>query len=468
MKDTWQKSIRRIAIILLAVGISSCAEISDWTDHKTNVSAPNTSTLDSKIAVQRVVSPLGIEAWLVEESSIPIISLELSFEGGARTDPFGKEGLSFLVAGLLDEGAGQYSSSEFRSLLEENSIGLSFQTGRESFGGSLTTLSSNRDLAFDLLRLALTRPRFDDEPVNRVRSQVAVIQRRAISSPGQLASDTLYAELFNSQTYGRKTIGTTQSLSAITNTNLAAYVKEHLVRDRLKIAVVGDIDAETLAVKLDKMFGDLPASSTSAVADEISVSSGGSLNIVSFDNPQSTVLFAANGIKIDDPDFMPAYALNYVLGGGGFSSRLMQEVREKRGLTYGISTFFVPSNNFGMFIGSVASDNEKIAETIEVTKFEIDRMKREGITKEELANAKTYLTGAFALRFDSNAKIAGQLLGYQQYGLGIDYINRRNGLIEAITMDDIARALQRLPASNELSFVVVGKPKGLTSTTEAH
>ena len=158
--------------------------------------------------------------------------------------------------------------------------------------------------------------------------------------------------------------------------------------------------------------------------------------------------------------------MNYILGGGGFASRLTEEVREKRGLAYGVSTYFNPYEFGGIFVGTVATDNDRIAESLGIIKSEVARLRDEGVTEEELVNAKTYLTGSFPLHFDSNSKIANQLVGYQLIGRGIDYINTRNSKIEAVISEDIARVAKRLLDPDALTVVIVGKPNGVEQTVD--
>ncbi len=418
-------------------------------------------SLTGTIDVKKIVSRGGIEVWLVEEHSIPLVAINFGFQGGAWLDPAGQEGLANMLAALLDEGAGDYDSQAFQSALDENSISLSYSAGRDALTGSLFTLSKTKDLAFELLRLSLAEPRFDDEPVERIRAQIAVMQKRAASSPNQIAADRLAAEIFGEQRYARRVMGTEDTLAGLSVAGLQAFREDGLTKDRLKISVVGDVTPEELGVLLDTIFGDLPPIGKPRDLAPVAVSEAGKMIIEPFDNPQSTVQFSGAGFMQDDPDFFAAFVANHILGGGGFTSRLMNEIREKRGLTYDVYSYFQPLERAGIFTGGVASDNAKVAEAIALTKAEIDRLREDGVTEAELTDAKTYLTGAFALRFDSNAKIARQLLGYQLGGFPIDYINIRNNKINAVTMDDINRALKRFPAASELTFVVVGQPEGL-------
>ncbi len=420
-------------------------------------------TLDSekRTHIQRVVTPGGIEAWLVEEHAVPLISVEVGFTGGARRDPMDKQGLAYLMSGLLDEGAGDLDAEAFQTKLEDLSIRLHFNAGLDGFYGSLRMLTRHRDEGFDLLRLALTQPRFDDEPIERIRSQILVRLKRDLASPQTIAQRTWFEAVFGDHVYGRPVRGAPETVESVTADDMRAFLRAALARDNLKIAVVGDIDAETLGALLDKTFGALPPSAAPEDMNQAVIPDEARLIVVERPQPQSIVLFGGPGILLDDPDFFSAYVMNYILGGGGFASRLMEEVREKRGLAYGVSTSFNPYDYAGVFFGSVATENERIAESLSVIKAEIARMRDEGVTEKELRDAKTYLTGSFPLRFDSNSRIANQLVGYQMTGRGIDYIDTRNDRIEAVTRGDIARVAARLLDPDALTVVVVGEPEGL-------
>ncbi len=414
--------------------------------------------------IQRVVSKGGIEAWLVEEHAVPLIALEIGFKGGARRDPRGKEGVSYLLSSMLDEGAGELESQAFQTRLEDLAVRLSFDAGRDGFYGSLRTLTKNKDAAFDLLHMALTEPRFDAEPLERMRRSILVSLNREASNPRSIASKRWYAEIFGDHVYGRPSKGTPDTVAALTADDLRAYVSAHFAKENLKIAVVGDIDAETLSDLLDKTFGDLKDTQDPGDLAIANIASDEKLIVIDRDQPQSMAMFGGPGLMMDDPDFFPAYVMNYILGGGGFASRLMEEVREKRGLAYSVSTNLGALDYAGFLIGSVATENERIGESLNIIRSEMERLAREGVSDQELQNAKTYLTGSFPLRFDSNASIANQLVGYQLVGRPIDYINTRNSQIEAVTREDIQRVAKRLMKPEMFTTVVIGKPVGLTPT----
>ncbi len=422
------------------------------------------ATIASAVEVVRVISPGGIEAWLVEEHGIPILSLRAVFRGGAVLDPAGAEGRAYMASGLLDEGAGDYDSLAFQGRLEDLAIRLHFNAGLDNFSANLKTLSENRDAAFEMLRLAITEPRFDAEPVERIRGQIQVQLARGAEDPDRIASRNWFDNAFPGHPYGRPVMGTEETLAALTADDLRRFTTEQLARDRLIIGVVGDITPALLAALLDSTFGALPKT---GVAREISYSepqAKGRLTIIERDMPQSIVIFGHVGLRRDDPDFYAASVMNYILGGSGFTARLTDEIRVKRGLAYGVYSYLSPMDFAALFMGRVATENASVAETLKILRAEFARMRDDGVSAEELADAKTYMTGSFPLRLDSNGKIARLLVGIQLEDLGIDYIDRRNGYIEAVSLDDVSRVAARLLRPDDLEVVVVGKPENLQAT----
>jgi len=416
--------------------------------------------------VERVVSAGGIEAWLVADPSLPVISLSLLFRGGAALDPAGKEGLAVMTAGLLDEGAGDLDSSAFQQRLADLAISLRFSASLDTFEGNLKTLSENRDEAFSLLRMALNAPRFDDEPVARIRNQILAGLAMAQSDPEEIAGKVWSRAAFPDHPYGRPSDGTKTGVTAVTADDLRGFVKDRLGRDRLIIGVAGDITADELAPLLDNTFGSLPEHAAPFDLAQAEVAGGGVI-VVEEDIPQSTVRFGENGIKRDDPDYFAARLLNYTLGGGGFSSRLTEEVREKRGLAYSVYSYLQPMAQGGLVSGGVGTDNARVAESLDLIREEWRRMAEDGVSEGELKDAKTYLTGAFPLRLTSTGRIAGMLSTLQYLDLGIDYLDRREELIHSVTLDDTRRVAERLFHADDLLVVVVGKPEGVTATRPA-
>ncbi|MBT5414526.1 MAG: insulinase family protein [Rhodospirillaceae bacterium] len=411
--------------------------------------------------VREVVSPGGIAAWLVEDHSIPLIAVDFTFRGGAALDPEGREGLAEFVSVTLDEGAGEYDSQTFQRTLEDNAIQLGFDAGQDNFSGRLKTLTKNRELAFDLLRLALTAPRFDPDPVGRMRAALLASLGRSLEDPDRIASRAWWSAVFPDHPYGRPVGGTIESLKAISADNLHAFVARRIARDNLVVAVVGDITPEALGPLLDSTFGALPAEASPWDVPLAEPANPGELTLVERDIPQSVVVFGDRGLARDDPDYYAAYVMNHILGGGSFNSRLYEEVREKRGLAYGIYTFLYPLEDAALIMGSVATQNARLAETVAVLREQWDRLAEEGVSEEELAAAKAFLTGSFPLRFGSTDGVAGIVAAMQVQDLGIDYLDRRNALIEAVTVEDVRRVASRMLNSDTLTVTVVGAPDPL-------
>lgn len=415
------------------------------------------------VEVQRVVSPGGIEAWLVEDHTNPLMAMRFAFRGGAALDPEGKEGLANLASGLLDEGAADLDSQTFQGRLEDLSITLRFDAGRDIFAGQLRTLTENRAAALDLLKLALTEPRFDAEPVDRIRSQILANIRRESRDPDVLARRALFEALFPDHPYGRPVDGTEESVAAITVEDLKGFVARRLARDTLHVGVVGDITAEELGTLLDQVFGGLPETAAPWNVPTVEPTSGETI-VITKPAPQSAIVFAQRGVLRDDPDYYVASTLNHILGGGGFTSRLYEEVRERRGLAYSVYSSLLPLDAAGLVFGGAGTANARAAETVEVVRREWARMAAAGPTEQELADAKLYLTGSFPLRFSSSDRVARILVAMQLEDLGIDYLDRRNGLIEAVTLEDVRRVAGDLLDPEALTVVVAGEPDGITAT----
>lgn len=411
--------------------------------------------------IQRVVSAGGIEAWLVQDATVPVIAMEFAFAGGSTQDTPGKPGLANMVAGLLDEGAGDLDAKAFRERMERRAIDISFNDSREHLRGSLRTLKENRDEAFDLLRLAVTRPRFDDEAIERIRAQILSTLRRQSTSPNDIASRRFFQVAYGDHPYAWPPTGTTESIGDITADDLRGYAKRILAREQLKVAVVGDIDAAALRDQLDRIFGDLPAKPELRPIAAVTPAVPPARVNVTLDVPQTVILFGAPGIARSDPDFMTAFVLNHILA-GGMTSRLYREVREKRGLVYGISETLVWFRGSALVMGSTATRADRANDTIQTTEDEIRRIATEGPTQLELDEAKAYLKGSQMLSLDTSSKIAGALLQYQIDDLGIDYIDRRNSLVDAVTLDNAKRVAKRLWDQRFLTVAVgrVAQPTG--------
>ena len=411
--------------------------------------------------VERVVSPGGVEAWLVEEHAVPIVAMEFAFLGGASQDPSDKAGVAHLTSGVLDEGAGPLDSDAFQTRLADRAIELNFDADRDTLRGSLKTLVKHADEAFELTRLAVTEARFDASAVERVRAQILAGLRHEAQNPESLSARAFYANAFQGHPYGHPVRGTIDSISAVGRDDLVRYRDGKLARSNLRVAVVGAIDAVTLGRALDKIFGALPAAPQLAPVPSIKAGGLGKRVVIDVDVPQSVVRFGCAGIPRLDADYIPGYVINHILGGGVFTARLFREVREKRGLAYGVSTSLVPMRHAALLAGGTATKNERVGESISVIKDEIRKLASEGPEAEELRLAKQYLIGSYALHFDTSTKIASQLLQISIEGLGIDYVDRRNTLVDAVTPESARRVAKRLLGDGELLIVVAGRPVGL-------
>lgn len=412
------------------------------------------------VEIREVTSPGGIKAWLVEEPSIPFVALEVRFKGGASLDAPGKRGATNLMVGLLEEGAGDLDSQGFAKAAEALAAQFSYDVGDDTLSVSARFLTENRDAAVQLLRSSIIEPRFDPQAVERVRAQVLASIRSSEKDPDEIASRSFDALAFGEHPYGSQYAGTQESVAALTREDIIAAHDGAMARDRMFVSAVGDITAEELGFLLDDLLGELPAEGAAMPVQAALMLEGGT-TVVEFDTPQSVALFGHEGIDRHDDDFFAAYVLNVILGGGGFESRLMEEVRVKRGLTYGVYSYLAPKDHAALYLGSVSSANDRIAEAVEVIRSEWAHIAQDGVTEEELVKAKALLTGAYPLRFDGNGSIARIMVGMQMDDLPIDYIATRNDKVNAVTLDEVNRVASELLRPEKLHFVIVGKPEGV-------
>ena len=413
--------------------------------------------------IKQVTSNSGINAWLVEDHKNPLITMQFMVRSGSSIDPKTKTGLAYLVSGLLDEGAGDLDSKSFQAALEKNSIALSFNARMDSFSGTLSTLTETKEEAFLLLALAVKEPRFDPEPTLRVKSQIAASLRASKENPNNIAGKLWWQLAFPSHAYGRPKKGTPETLASITREDMKDYVNKNLIKDNISISVVGDITTGELSAVLDDIFGDLPSSSSRNELRNTRVKNSGETVVVERDIPQSVVIFGHDGIKRDDADWYAATILFEILA-GGFGSRLTEEIREKRGLTYGVAAYPLPLDKAGVIIGSVSTVNGRVAESIRLIRDIWRRFGEEGPTIEEIQNAKDYINGSFSLRFTNSKTIVGVLNALQRFDLGKNYIEERPNLIAKVTPEDLKRVAKRIFKAESLTFVIVGNPVNIKAT----
>jgi zinc protease len=417
----------------------------------------------AEIDIQTVTSPGGITAWLVEAPGIPFTALEVRFRGGTSLDTPEKRGAVNLMTALIEEGTGDLDSMGFARARDSLAATFRFSATEDQVGVSAFFLTENRDEAVDLLRRALNEPRFDQDALDRVRGQVLAGLRQDAKDPPKLASRKLREFAFGAHPYASSGDGTEESVLSLDRDDMIAAHRASLARDRIYVAAAGDISADELGALLDTLFTDLPETGA-PLPERAPMNLTGGVTIQPFPGPQTTVLFGHEGIKRDDPDFFAASILNEILGGGRFSARLMNEVRDKRGLTYGIGSYLLGYDQAELLLGQFSSANGTVGQAIEVIRAEWRRIATEGVTEAELASTKTYLTGAYPLRFDGNGTIASILVGMQMIGLSPDYPKTRNEKVEAVTIEDVRRVAATLFREQDLRFVVVGQPEGVTPT----
>ena len=412
-----------------------------------------------RLPIQRVASN-GLTAWLVEDHSVPVVSLSWSWPGGAAFDAPGREGTAGLALALLTEGAGDMPAAAFTDALRDAGIGLSFGAGRDDADGGFRCLTDALPEAERLARLAMTAPRLDQAAIERLRARAIAGARQALETPRGQAGRAFWAAAYPTHTAGRPSGGTAESLAAISADDLRGVLAQQLRRDGLTIAAAGAIKPEALAALMDRLFAGLPAGAPATPATLPAFTNFGQ-RVIGMDSPQSQAIFGHEGIGARDPQFETAQIVLRVFGGGGFSSRLTESVRVKRGLTYGIGVGLDTGFGGGVLVGSVASDNGKIAEALSVTRDEWARMAADGPNDDEMAEAIAFLTGSLALQFTDSRRIANTLIAMQRNGRPIDWLDGRSDRLRAITRDDAARMARRLLKPEALSVTVAGRPVGL-------
>ncbi len=419
--------------------------------------------VQAEIAIKTVTSPGGITAWLVEAHEIPFTALEIRFRGGTSLDAPGKRGAVNLMTALIEEGAADLDAQGFAAARDGLAAQFRFDSSSDDVSVSARFLSENRSEALALLRSALTEPRFDVDAIERVRGQVLTGLRGDEKDGSAIADRLMAARNFGDHPYGTSGDGTIDSVTALAREDIVAAYAGALARDRIYVAAAGDITAEELGLMLDDLLGGLPATGA-PVPGRATLQTKGGVVVADLPGPQSVVQFSQKGVAFADPDYFAAVILNEILGGGRFGARLMTEVREKRGLTYGIGTGLASLDHAEWLVGQFESANGKVAEAIAVVRAEWARIAETGVTAEELNQAKTFLTGSYPLRFDGNAQIASILVGMQMIGLTPDYPATRNARVEAVTLADVQRVAASLFAPQDLFFVVVGQPTGVIAT----
>lgn len=438
--------------------------IRDWKVHSASVVAVIaimtlaliTNGNASTRQVELIQTPRGIKAWLVEERSIPLISLKFSFEGGSMQDPPEKGGLASLLASLLTEGAGDLTAEAFARRLSDEGAQIGISSSRDQIHGGLDTLSKRFEASVDLLRLAVTAPRFEAESVERARQQRIAELDLSDKEPRAISLDAWYGATFPGQPYGRPANGTQSSVKSLQQSDLRAFHKRILARDNLRVVIVGDIDKVTASKVIDRIFGDLPEKAERDRKLKPEPARIAAPLIVTRDLPLATAAFGAAGLASDHPQFPALQVLNHIIGSGDFDSILMEEIRVKRGLAYAAAVSLINDTVTASILGGMATKSENMTEALSVLKDVLRRVRETGPTPEQVDNAKLYLTGSDVLDFDTNTKLAGSLLRHWLSGKTIDQLSTRNDAIRAVSVDDVRRIAGAVLDWDRFNLVVVG------------
>ncbi|MGL4727678.1 MAG: M16 family metallopeptidase [Bosea sp. (in: a-proteobacteria)] len=428
--------------------------------HPMNVASPMKAPAANHSAVEVIRTPGGLDLWFARSPGLPLVVLDFACPGGASTDPHTMPGLSYFISAMLDEGAGHLNAEAFQAQLADHAISQRFDASRDEFRGTVRSLAKHRGKAFDLLRMAISQPHFEAQAVERVRGQILAGLRTELQSPEAICRDVFARNAFPGHSYGLPVKGTPEAVSAISSDHLKAHMPRLLVRDGLKIMLVADMTPDEAAAEIDAVFAYLPQASAHA-APRVSLAGLGRVFIEHMDVPQTVLRFAGAGLMRHDPDFIAATVVNHILGGSAFTSRLFMEVREKRGLAYGVSSSLMPYAALGLHVGGTATKNERAAESLDVIREEMAKLAANGPSAEEHDAAVKYLTGSYPLRFDTSGKIASEYLRVAMDGFAPDYVSKRNGLFHALTMDDLKRTATRLYGDGKLLVAAVGQPVGL-------
>jgi zinc protease len=408
----------------------------------------------------QVVEAGGLTAWLVEDHSVPVVSLSWSWPGGAARDPTGAEGSMAMAAAMLSEGAGEMRAVAFQDALRDAAIQLSFSAGRDAFEGGFRCLAESLPAALRLARLAMTAPRFDEDAVGRVRARAIANARTALETPRGQAGRAFWAAAFPQHPAGRPSGGTAESLATVTAEGMRAGLAAQLRRDGVLVAASGAIRPAELAALLPELLGALPAGAPEAPPALPRFATFGR-QVVPVPGPQSQVIMGQPGIAPTHADWEAAQVVLRILGGGGFSSRLMEAVRVQRGLTYGIGAGLDSLFGGGIVTCAFATENARVVEALRVTREVWLDLAQKGPTNAEVVEAVAFLTGSLPLQFTDSRRIAATLLAMRRNGRPIDWLDGRNDRLRAITKDEAKRVAGALLKPEALAEVVAGEPTGI-------
>ncbi len=421
------------------------------------------ASCDKFLPIKEIKTPGGLSVWVVEDNSLPVVAVQFLFlDSGSANDPDNLQGLARMLSNTMDEGAGELDSQAFQKALADHSITLMFKAGRDSFGGELKTLTRHQDKAFELLTLALNKPRFDEEPVNRMRAGNITRIKSALSEPEWMAARLINDKAHEGHPYGKNSGGTLFSLARIKPEDLRKFKDTYLTRDRLLIAAAGDIKPETLGPAIDKAFGSLPAKAPANTIADTKPTNPGKIFLYEQPIPQTMVQVMLPAFDRKDKDYYALQMMNYIYGGAGFGSRLMEEAREKKGLTYGIYSGVQDYRHADMLNITTSTKNDSAAEMLSIIRAQMTALQTNKVSEKELADAKSFIIGSMPLALSSTENIAEMVLGLRADDLPIDYLDHFADYMRAVTADDVQRVAKRVLEPKAMTTVLVGKPVGMS------
>jgi zinc protease len=416
-------------------------------------------SLQAMPPVQRRVLSNRLVLLASEEHSLPFVTLQLLIDSGSRRDPSGEEGLAYLTAKGLLHGTSKRTVNQINQELDFMGASLNSSSGRDYATLTLRVLKKDLDKGFDLFMEVLTQPIFPEEEIKReIEKTLAAIQSEE-DEPEEVAEKAFLKALFLNAPYGHPVKGTKESLPHITKEAIDQFYRSYYHPNDAILTVVGDVTEDEIKTKLISRLekwsmGEIPKSSFSTAFEK-------EQKTVKIDRPitQANIILGHAGVSRDNPDFYALTVMNYILGGGGFASRLMEEIRNKRGLAYSVASFFDPGKQNGSFIFSLKTKNASAHEAITLSLQQMERIRKEFVSEKELEGAKKYLIGSFPMRLDTQGKLANFLTQVEYYGLGLDYPEKYPSLIRSITREDILRVAKEYLHPKTYVLVVVANLK---------
>ncbi|MBT5539998.1 MAG: insulinase family protein, partial [Alphaproteobacteria bacterium] len=415
------------------------------------------------VNIQEIETPKGFHVWLVEDHSVPLVSIDIAFQkSGASYAPHAREGLPVMLTDLLFHGVANLDRHQFGQYLENVGIdSVEAYINKDNFLLSTKVVTSSLSHAFKTFSLILKHIRLDRLEVEKVRKQYPHNAVIATGNATDIAQSTLWKILFEGHPYETPLTGTLEGIQGVTISDLKAFMKDHFTKDNLIISVAGDITPSKLSDLVDQTFGSLPEKSHIKNVAKPEPKLSGNIIVRKKDSPQSVILFAQKGKLRSDPDFFALYLLVYLLGGEEHVSRLSEEIRVKRGLAYNTQVWLDWNQHTSLITGEIHTKNASVKKVTQIIRKEWKKLQDNGITQQELSEAKAYFLGNYPMNFTSLSKTSKHVLNLQLDHLPSTYPEDRETIIRNLKLEDINRVAKKLFNPNTLTFIVIGKPEGL-------